>query len=113
MGEICPAIVYSSSHKLGGEHCLTLFQDIFQQNIGKTGSPFGLQRGTQPSAAAKKGDHSPKELGRKGSRKDIASVKALELLDKYKRQALKGMENPCPEEVSHHCGYARESLLHR
>ncbi|KAJ6655356.1 hypothetical protein lerEdw1_005548 [Lerista edwardsae] len=79
---------------------IRLVEDIFQQNIGKTGSPFGLQRGTQPIAAARRGDHSPKELGRKGSRKDVVLVKALELelLDKYKRQALKGMENPCLEE---------------
>ncbi|XP_053150131.1 histone lysine demethylase PHF8 isoform X2 [Hemicordylus capensis] len=75
---------------------------LVEQNIGKTGSPFGRQRGSQPgaAAAAKRGDQSPKELGRKGSRKDVASVKALELelLDKYKRQALKGMESPCLEE---------------
>ncbi|XP_053150130.1 histone lysine demethylase PHF8 isoform X1 [Hemicordylus capensis] len=81
---------------------IRLVEDIFQQNIGKTGSPFGRQRGSQPgaAAAAKRGDQSPKELGRKGSRKDVASVKALELelLDKYKRQALKGMESPCLEE---------------
>ncbi|XP_077185665.1 histone lysine demethylase PHF8 isoform X2 [Paroedura picta] len=70
------------------------------QNIGKTGSPFGLQRGTQSGTAAKKGDQSPKESGRKGSRRDAAVVKTLELelLNKYTRQALKGMESPCQEE---------------
>ncbi|XP_020648611.3 histone lysine demethylase PHF8 [Pogona vitticeps] len=80
---------------------IRLVEDIFQQNIGKTGSPFGLQRGAQPGAAAKKGDQSPKEHGgRKGSRKDAASVKAveLELLRKYKRQALKSLESPGQEE---------------
>nr|XP_020648612.1 histone lysine demethylase PHF8 isoform X2 [Pogona vitticeps] len=74
---------------------------LVEQNIGKTGSPFGLQRGAQPGAAAKKGDQSPKEHGgRKGSRKDAASVKAveLELLRKYKRQALKSLESPGQEE---------------
>lgn len=92
----------------------TLYQGIFQHNIGKTGSPFGLQRGSQPGRAAKRGDQNPKEPGRKGGRKDIASVKALELelLDKYTRQALKGMESPCQEEVSHYCGYASATLLH-
>uniref|UniRef100_A0A6J0TJJ8 Histone lysine demethylase PHF8 n=1 Tax=Pogona vitticeps TaxID=103695 RepID=A0A6J0TJJ8_9SAUR len=80
---------------------IRLVEDIFQQNIGKTGSPFGLQRGAQPGAAAKKGDQSPKEHGgRKGSRKDAASVKAveLELLRKYKRQALKSLESSGQEE---------------
>ncbi|XP_048347018.1 histone lysine demethylase PHF8 isoform X2 [Sphaerodactylus townsendi] len=68
---------------------------LVEQNIGKTGSPFGLQRGAQPGSAAKKGDQSPKEPGRKGSRRDMAVVKALELelLDKYARQTLKGMES--------------------
>lgn len=82
---------------------LSLLQDIFQQNIGKTGSPFGLQRVAQPgAAAAKKGDQSTKEPGKKGSRKDAASVKALELelLRKYKRQqSLKRAESPGQEEV--------------
>ncbi|XP_061470091.1 histone lysine demethylase PHF8 isoform X2 [Rhineura floridana] len=79
---------------------IRLVEDIFQQNIGKTGSPFGLQRGSKPGAAARKGDQNPKEPGRKGSRKHVASVKALELelLDKYKRQALKGVEHPGQEE---------------
>nr|XP_034953380.1 histone lysine demethylase PHF8 isoform X2 [Zootoca vivipara] len=78
---------------------IRLVEDIFQQNIGKTGSPFGLQRGTQPGAAAKRGDQSPKELSQKASRKYVASVKALEqeLLDKYKQQALKA-ESPGQEE---------------
>ncbi|XP_060619275.2 histone lysine demethylase PHF8 isoform X1 [Anolis sagrei] len=80
---------------------IRLVEDIFQQNIGKTGSPFGLQRGTQPGTAAKKGDQSPKELSKKGSRKEVASVKALdlELLRKYKRQALKGLDSPAQEEL--------------
>ncbi|XP_042306930.1 histone lysine demethylase PHF8 isoform X2 [Sceloporus undulatus] len=79
---------------------IRLVEDIFQQNIGKTGSPFGLQRGTQPGAAAKKGDQSPKEPGRKGIQKDVASVRVLELelLRKYKRQALKSLESPGQEE---------------
>ncbi|XP_070597381.1 histone lysine demethylase PHF8 isoform X2 [Erythrolamprus reginae] len=82
---------------------IRLVEDIFQQNIGKTGSPFGLQRVAQPgAAAAKKGDQSPKEPSRKGSRKDAASVKALELqlLRKYKRQqSLKRAESPGQEEL--------------
>ncbi|XP_015278974.1 PREDICTED: histone lysine demethylase PHF8 [Gekko japonicus] len=79
---------------------IRLVEDMFQQNIGKTGTPFGLQRGTQPGATAKKGDQSPKESGRKGSRRDVATVKALELelLNKYTRQALKGVESPSQEE---------------
>nr|XP_056706213.1 histone lysine demethylase PHF8 [Euleptes europaea] len=79
---------------------IRLVEDIFQQNIGKTGVPFSLQRGTQPAATTKKGDQSPKEPGRKGGRRDAAAVKALELelLDKYTRQTLKGMESPGREE---------------
>ncbi|KAL8164300.1 UNVERIFIED_CONTAM: PHD finger protein 8 [Gekko kuhli] len=79
---------------------IRLVEDLFQQNIGKTGSLFGLQRGTQPGATAKKGDQSPKEPGRKGSRRHVATVKALELelLNKYTRQALKGVESPGQEE---------------
>ncbi|XP_060108492.1 histone lysine demethylase PHF8 [Heteronotia binoei] len=79
---------------------IRLVEDILQQNIGKTGSPFGLQRGTQPGAIAKKGDQSPKETGRKGSRRNLAAVKALEreLLGKYTRRALKGVESPGQEE---------------
>ncbi|KAF7240143.1 Histone lysine demethylase PHF8 [Varanus komodoensis] len=80
---------------------IRLVEDIFQQNLGKTGSPFGLQRGTQPGAAARRSDQIPKELGRKGSRKDVAALKAveLELLHKYKKQALKGVESPVQEEL--------------
>ncbi|XP_054859917.1 histone lysine demethylase PHF8 isoform X2 [Eublepharis macularius] len=74
---------------------------LVEQNLGKTGTPFGLQRGTQPGVAARKGDQSPKDLGRKGSRRDVASVKALELelLDEYTQQALKGVGSRCHEEL--------------
>uniref|UniRef100_A0A8D0HKP6 Jumonji helical domain-containing protein n=1 Tax=Sphenodon punctatus TaxID=8508 RepID=A0A8D0HKP6_SPHPU len=85
---------------------IRLVEDIFQQNIGKTGSPFGLQRGllSGPAPAqpgARRGDQSPQEPGRKGSRKGIANVPRLNLslLDKYTRQALCGAESPGTEEV--------------
>lgn len=71
-----------------------------------------MQRGTQPGAATKRGDQSPKELSQqKASRKYVASVKALEqeLLDKYKQQALKA-ESPGQEEVSYHCDCAARTL---
>uniref|UniRef100_G3VQC6 PHD finger protein 8 n=1 Tax=Sarcophilus harrisii TaxID=9305 RepID=G3VQC6_SARHA len=96
---------------------IRLVEDIFHQNIGKTGTPFGLQR-TGSGNAAKSGPGAPasaarfypasktsskkrssrvkvvtgKKAERKG-RENVATVDSgnldLNVLDKYTRQALK------------------------
>uniref|UniRef100_A0A452GVY7 Uncharacterized protein n=1 Tax=Gopherus agassizii TaxID=38772 RepID=A0A452GVY7_9SAUR len=65
---------------------IRLVEDIFQQNIGKTGSPFGVQRAPPPGA--RRGDQSPQEPGRRGGQKGREGPAAgaptrldLELLD--------------------------------
>ncbi|KAM9113427.1 histone lysine demethylase PHF8 isoform 1-T1 [Pangshura tecta] len=83
---------------------IRLVEDIFQQNIGKTGSPFGVQRAPPPGT--RRGDQSPQEPGRRGGRKGREGPAAgaptrldLELLDTCAElPTLESSESPPAEE---------------
>uniref|UniRef100_A0A8C4YQ81 PHD finger protein 8 n=1 Tax=Gopherus evgoodei TaxID=1825980 RepID=A0A8C4YQ81_9SAUR len=85
---------------------IRLVEDIFQQNIGKTGSPFGVQRAPPPGA--RRGDQSPQEPGRRGGQKGREGPAAgaptrldLELLDTCTElPTLESSESPPAEEVT-------------
>ncbi|XP_072482651.1 histone lysine demethylase PHF8 isoform X2 [Notamacropus eugenii] len=83
---------------------IRLVEDIFHQNIGKTGGPFGLQRagsGSGTPASKKKSSRAKVEAGKKTERKGRENLTMvdpceldLSLLDKYTRQALKAGSPP-------------------
>ncbi|XP_007667876.2 histone lysine demethylase PHF8 isoform X1 [Ornithorhynchus anatinus] len=109
---------------------IRLVEDIFHQNIGKTGSPFGLQRSTpatttmpptKPTSTpsvptpklspaskggAKKKSLKPKEATKKAERRGKESLPTavreldLDLLDKYTQQTLKKMSGSQKGKVS-------------
>ncbi|XP_065427272.1 histone lysine demethylase PHF8 isoform X2 [Chrysemys picta bellii] len=77
---------------------------LVEQNIGKTGSPFGVQRAPPPGT--RRGDQSPQEPGRRGGRKGREGPAAgaptrldLELLDTCTEPpTLESSESPQAEE---------------
>uniref|UniRef100_A0A8C8SX69 Histone lysine demethylase PHF8 n=1 Tax=Pelusios castaneus TaxID=367368 RepID=A0A8C8SX69_9SAUR len=75
---------------------IRLVEDIFQHNIGKTGSPFGRQQA--PPLSARRGDLRGRRKGHEGLAAGAPTQLGLDLLDMHSEQTMLEGTESCPAE---------------